>query len=162
MLIMQPQQAEDVVIEDKKMKKILLIVVVLFFSCEKERAKSINGEVFIKNVGLYYSKTINIVVKEYKDGSLTYGISDKHNSLIYQQSVFSSFGENQDWLLYVDNKENVWFYSSDIQTTNVLIRDSLNNYKLKNFCTDSIKVPEKLLKELSISSNDYCFTKLKQ
>ncbi|MBP1223632.1 hypothetical protein [Flavobacterium sp. 1355] len=140
-------------------KLILLIILMTFLSCQKKSSKIIKGDVFINETGLYYSKSINIVLKEYNDGSLTYGVADKDNKLIYQQSVFMSFGKNQDWLIYVDNQENIWFYSSDIQTANVLMRDSLNNYKLKNFCKENIKLPEKLLKELSNSSKDFCFTK---
>lgn len=137
--------------------KLLVILSVLLVSCKQnETSKFLKVESFILNEGLYYSKSINILVKEFKDGSMTYGIADKHNKLIYQHDIFTSFSKSQYWFLYLDKDENVWFYSSDIQTTNVLMKDSLNNYKVRNYCSEKLILPQKVVKELSNSSNNFC------
>lgn len=128
-------------------------------SCNKQGNKSgfMPNAGFMSEPGTYRSLSSIIIIKKYEDGSLTYGISDKKFELIYQHSVFSSFSDNQYWFLYKDEKENIWFYSSDIQESKVLLKDSLTNkYSLHDFCIEKIKIPPILLKEL-LHSNNYCF-----
>ena len=141
-------------------KAILITLTILFISCNNQENKTYHFQKggFINEKGFYYCKSINVSLKSYEDGTLTYGIFDKKNKLIYQQNMFSSFSNYQYWKLYVDEKENVWFYSSDIQQSDVLLKDSLlNHYVSKNFCNSKIKLPVALLKELSQSNVKFCW-----
>jgi hypothetical protein len=146
------------------MKKYLLICLIYFFltSCREEvnQIQFSKGGMITKK-GIYLCRKITILVKSFEDGSLVYAVTDKRNKIIYQQSIYLSFSDSQFWRIYVDKNSNVWFYSSDIQESNVLVKDSKSNeYIIKNFCEEVLTIPKELLKELS-NKDDFCFKKLK-
>jgi hypothetical protein len=147
------------------MKKVILIFYLIFnlISCKEQvNQLSFTKGGMITKKGLYYCKDINVLVKSFEDGSLIYGVTDNRNKIIYQHNMYLGFSNNQFWRIYVDKNSNVWFYSSDIQESNVLIKDSLSGeYKIKNFCDESLIIPKALLIELS-AKDDYCFKKLQK
>ncbi|WP_428232719.1 hypothetical protein [Flavobacterium sp.] len=108
------------------MKKALLMVLVFICSCCKnDNNQFIKDNEFISQPGNYYHKSIKIIVKEFKDGSLIYGIADLRNNIIYQQDINKSFSNNSRWVLYIDKKDNIWFHTSDLQLTSVLLKGNL-------------------------------------
>ncbi|MEO8237463.1 MAG: hypothetical protein ABI576_05090 [Flavobacterium sp.] len=124
--------------------QVLIILASILASCTKEKSTSgfIPKSGFMEQPGIYTSKSAIIIIKKYDDGSLTFGVADRKYKIIYQQSIFSSFSDNLYWFLYKDEKENIWFYSSDIQESKVLIKDSLTNtYTVHDFCKENIKLP---------------------
>jgi len=66
-----------------------LLFFVLFVSCGRQDAvkHTVKPGSFITTPGIYYSKSVNISVKEFYDGSLIFGIANRHNKLIYQLSM---------------------------------------------------------------------------
>lgn len=110
------------------MKKTLLIILIFIcLCCKNDNAQFVKNNSFISESGIYYHKAIKIIVKEFKDGSLIYGIADQRNNIIYQQNINQSFNNNSKWILYIDQKDNIWFYTSDLQLTTVLIKGNLDN-----------------------------------
>lgn len=105
---------------------------------------------FVTEAGIYYYKDSKIVVKEFKDGSLVYGVFDKRNNIIYQQSIIESFS-NSKWLIYIDLADNIWFYTSDLQLTSVLLKENGDgiDYNYKKITNDSIKIPEEMKSKIN-------------
>jgi hypothetical protein len=135
-------------------KFVVILLALVLVSCVHERKYEFMPNAgFIDEPGTYTSKSAIITIREYDDGSLTYGISNKKHKIIYQLNVFSSFSDNSYWFLYKDEKENIWFYSSDIQETVVLLKDSLTNtYSVHDFCREKIKLPKSIPK-----NHNFCF-----
>jgi hypothetical protein len=105
------------------MKKLLLVLLVFIcLCCKNDNDRFIKNNEFISKPGNYYHKTIKIIVKEFKDGSLIFGIADLKNNIIYQQDINHSFSNNSRWVLYIDKKDNIWFHTSDLQLTSVLLK----------------------------------------
>ena len=133
-------------LEDKNMKiYILIIFASLVVSCSKDKQfyEFMPQSGFVEKPGIYRSKNVIINVKKYDNGSLTFGVADRKYKIIYQQSVFSSFSDNAYWFIYKDKYENIWFYSSDIQQTTVIMKNgSTNSYSIHNFCKEKIKLPK--------------------
>ena len=124
--------------------QISIILALILMSCTKQTRTNeyMPKAGFIEQPGIYTSKSAIIIVKKYDDGSLTFGVSNRKHKIIYQQSIFSSFSDHLYWFLYKDGKENIWFYSSDIQESKVIIKDSLTNtYTVHDFCKENLKVP---------------------
>ena len=132
------------------MKKYIIIVTAIFLvSCSKQEKvyEFMPAAGFMNNPGTYISKSAIIIIKEYDDGSLTFGVSDRKHKIIYQYNIFSSFSDQQYWFLYKDDQENIWFYSSDIQESIVLLKDTFHNtYSVHNFCSEKIKLPARIPK----------------
>nr|WP_199000441.1 hypothetical protein [Flavobacterium sp. ASV13] len=135
------------------MKIYISIIFVLLVGCtkQKEAGGFMPSAGFMEKPGIYTSKSVIINIKKYDNGSLTFGICDRKYKVIYQQSIFSSFSPSQYWFLYKDDKENIWFYSSDIQHSKVLIKDKLTNlYTVHDFCKENIKLPSVISKDHNI------------
>lgn len=135
------------------MKKYILIIFVIIVGCikQKEAGGFMPKAGFMKQSGIYTSKSFIINIKKYDNGSLTFGVCDRKYKIIYQQSIFNSFSPNQYWFLYKDEKENIWFYSSDIQHSKVLLKDKHTNlYTVHDFCKENIKLPSEISKDYNI------------
>ncbi len=138
------------------MKQILLFMLVFMFSCNRND----NDKLFIKNnefifePGIYYHKRAKIIVKEFKDGSLIYGLADKRNNIIYQQNINQSFSNNGSWMIFIDEKDNIWFYTSDLQLTTVLIKEKAEDtYTYKKITDSSFAMPDKMKSEIQKKTN---------
>jgi hypothetical protein len=138
------------------MKQILLLMLVFMFSCNRND----NDKLFIKNnefisePGVYYHKRTKIIVKEFKDGSLIYGLADKRNNIIYQQNINQSFSNNGSWMIFIDEKDNIWFYTSDLQLTTVLIKEKAEDtYTYKKITDSSFAMPDKMKSEIQKKTN---------
>ncbi|WP_261512641.1 hypothetical protein [Chryseobacterium paludis] len=125
------------------MERFILIVVSLFLliSCEKNSnftRDNKNSGVFIKkntfinSPGLYYGRDISIVVKEFKDGTIVYGIFDINNDLLYQRNINNSISNHMKWTIYADNNNQIWFYNADYQETNVFVVEGKKGTFIKN------------------------------
>lgn len=143
-------------LEGKRMKiyiALILLVVLVSYTKQERMSGFMPKAGFIEQPGIYTSKSAIIIIKKYDDGSLTFGVSNRKYKIIYQQSIFSSFSDNLYWFLYKDDKENIWFYSSDIQESKVLIKDSLTNtYTVHDFCREKIELPKSIPK-----NHTFCF-----
>lgn len=135
--------------------KISIILALILISCKQEKRTDgfMPNPGFIEKPGVYTSTNAVINIKKYDDGSLTFGVSNRKYKIIYQQSIFNSYSDNSYWFLYKDDKENIWFYSSDIQESKVLMKDSLTNtYTVHDFCKENIKLPPTIPK-----NHTFCF-----
>ena len=131
----------------------MFLSIFLFFCGRQERKEKLMYQKgFITKPGLYVSKSVLVVIKQYNDGSLTFGVSDRKNKIIYQHSVFSSYSNNSYWFLYKDENENIWFYTSDLQDSKVLLKDNSNNYSVHDFCRENIKLPAEVVRK----NSTYC------
>lgn len=133
------------------MKQVIIFMMVFMFSCnrnDKDKLFIKNNE-FIFEPGVYYHKRVKIIVKEFKDGSLIYGIADKRNNIIYQQNINQSFSNNGNWLIFVDEKDNFWFYTADLQLTTVLINKEVEGTYIYKKITDSdFAIPNRMKSEI--------------
>jgi len=131
---------------------ILSIFVLVIFSCNSKESSQrfIKNDEFITVPGIFYFKSIKIEVKEFNDGSLLYGIADKKSNIIYQQNINETFSNYSKWMLYVDDKDNIWFYTGDLQLTSVLLKgnNSKTDYVYKKIIDNSIKIPEAMKKKI--------------
>ena len=131
-------------------------MLILISSCNRNQKsnKFIKNSEFISEPGIYYHKKTKIIVKEFKDGSLIYGIADKRNNIIYQQSINQSFSNNGNWMIFIDSKDNIWFHTSDLQLTTVLIKEiKVNDYTYKKISDDSIKIPNQVKSKIESNKN---------
>lgn len=131
-------------------KAFLLNILLLCFSCSNKTDSGIRikGDAFIDVPGLYYLKNGNIVVKEFKNGSLIYGVSDRFNKMQYQQSIFEAFSNDQFWTMYIDKDENIWYYCSDLQKLDLLHYDKKSKSYVKSNIAD-IKMPNEFMAKLN-------------
>lgn len=138
------------------MKRIILLMLIFIFSCDRNEKDNqfIKNNEFISEPGVYYYKSTRIIVKEFKDGSLIYGIADKLNNIIYQQNINQSFSNNGNWAIFIDQKDNIWFYTSDLQLTTVLIKGSTaNTYTYKKIANDSADIPNEMKSKINAKTD---------
>lgn len=113
----------------------LIIILFLFIGCEKhsnltrenkdnKTGAFVKKDAFINAPGIYYLNDISIIVKEFKDDTIIYGIFDYYNKPLYQRNINNSISNHMKWTIYIDEKNNIWFYNSDYQETNVFIHDT--------------------------------------
>jgi len=141
------------------MKKNILfcLITLVFISCNSRNDNFIFKQGLIKTKGTYITSDNKIIIKEFKNGSLIYAIANKNNEILKQQSIMQAFNKNSYWSLYFDGKENLWFYSSDLNITKVWLKDKLtNSYEEFNFCLDKINLPEEFEDELNTNVSEYC------
>jgi hypothetical protein len=110
----------------------IIIALFVLISCDKnsnftrdnndyKKGVYVKNNTFINSSGLYYFKDVDIVVKEFKEGTIVYGIFDYSNNLLYQRNINNSISNYMKWTIYVDNKDQIWFYNADYQETNVFV-----------------------------------------
>lgn len=126
---------------------ILSLLLVTIFSCNSHENKTmfIKNEEFITTTGVFYFKSIKIIVKEFEDGSLIFGIADNRSKIIYQQNINESF-KNNGWMIFIDSKDNIWFHTTDLQITSVLLKTETSriNYNYQIISNDDVKIPPKM------------------
>lgn len=129
------------------MNKFLLICFCIFtsLSCSQNNLANsrIKPETFIVKPGKYFLGSKQIWLKKFTDGTLVFAIGDDLNrKVLYQQNMFTAFSDNHKWLLYVDDKENIWLYNGDLQIYNVLVYDMVNHdYKVRDYKKDNLEIP---------------------
>ena len=125
-------------------KSVFVFLIIVFFSCErKDEIHFAKTNDFINQTGTYYFNKNKIVIKEFKDGSLIFGVADNHNKVLYEHSIFRSFSGFSKWGLYIDIKQNIWFYTSDYQEYSVILKDSVENkYHYKKLDENSVEIPK--------------------
>jgi len=139
----------------QRMGKITLITLLflLFISCDKnsnftrndkDRAVFVKQNTLINSSGRYYFKDITIMVKEFKDDTIVYGIFDYYNKLLYQRNINASISDHMKWAIYIDDKGQVWFYNADYQEISMFFMEG----KKGIFINDKNKLPP-MPKELS-------------
>lgn len=136
------------------MKRLIILIIIFMFSCQKEDKNNqfIKGNQFVDAPGIYYHKKIKIIIKEFNDGSLIYGIADKLNNIIYQQNINQSFSNNSNWFLFIDQNDNIWFFTSDLQLTTVLIKEN-ETYEYKKIAKNSNEIPNEMKTKIESISN---------
>lgn len=126
----------------------LIITLFLLISCDKNSnfirdnndKKSgvfVKRNTFINSPGLYYFRDIDIVVKEFKEGTIVYGLFDLHSKLLYQRNINASISNHMKWTIYIDNQGQIWFYNADYQETNVFVVEG----EKSTFIKDKNKLP---------------------
>jgi len=127
-------------------KTTIIIMLFLLISCNKNsnttrndhgKATFVKANTFINSPGVYYFRDVSIIVKEFKDDTIIYGLSDYYNNLLYQRGINNSISANMKWTIYTDNNK-IWFYNSDYQETNVFIIDGNKG----TFIKDQKKLPK--------------------
>lgn len=133
-----------------------LFFAIFLISCNNVRNENTYlKEGFISKEGNYYAKNIKVVVKKLDDGSFIYAICDRYNKNLYQSNIMQPFSQYHFWMIYLDNKENIWTYNSDFDSRKVIIKE--HNSKLyfeKDPCLINISIPKEIhnkFKELKIS-----------
>lgn len=139
------------------MTKYLYIVLTLcFLSCSNSEQKkySIHGG-FIVEAGLYKfidSNNLrrNVILKEFKDGSTIFAITDLKNKMLFQQNINLTFSKYHYWCLYVDNDVNIWYYNSDYSLTKaVIFNEETDSYEEKDFCELKLNLPIEFLERIN-------------
>ena len=110
------------------MRYLFILVLLVLASCGKsDEGISLKHDNFITEPGTYYFSGKQLKLKEFTDGSLTFGVSlSGTNKVLYEHSMFKAFSKYQFWRLYVDDKDNIWFYDSDYHEAIVLVWDDTN------------------------------------
>ena len=140
-----------------------LIILLAIFSitrCESQAKKteSIKSG-FITESGLYYwGLNQNVIVKNIGDGGKIFGITNENGKILYQQPINVTFSDYHSWTLYVDDKQNAYFYNGDYQESKALLwNNAEKKYDEIDFCKNEIKLPtvfkEKLLDPTSNFGN---------
>jgi hypothetical protein len=143
------------------MKKYIYLSSLLYFlSCSNSEQKIYNIDSgFISEAGLYnvigsnnFRK--NVILKEFKDGSITFAIRDSKNEILFQQNINLTFNKYHYWCLYIDSNVNLWYYNSDYNLTNVvLFNDETDSYEEKDFCELKFNAPKEFLERLKEKSS---------
>lgn len=119
------------------MGKLTMILISLFLitSCDKnpnftrnnkDKAIFIKNNTFIKSPGIYYFRDVSIIIKEFKDDTIVYGIFDYNNNLLYQRNINTSISNYMKWTIYIDKQGQIWFYNADYQETSIFIIEGKN------------------------------------
>ncbi|GAB0156596.1 hypothetical protein CHRYSEOSP005_18620 [Chryseobacterium sp. Alg-005] len=124
----------------------IIIALFLLISCDnnsnftrnnKNRGVFIKQNTFINSPGRYYFRDLTIIVKEFKDDTIVYGVFDYYNNLLYQRNINTPISSHMKWTIYIDNQGQIWFYNVDYQETNVFIIEE----KKGTFIKDKNKLP---------------------
>jgi hypothetical protein len=131
------------------MKRIIILMIIFMFSCQRKDKNNqfVKSNQFIYSPGIYYYKQTKIIIKEFNDGSLIYGIADKLNNIIYQQNINQSFSNNSNWFIFIDKNDNIWFFTSDLQLTTVLTKRN-DTYEYKKIANNSGEIPNEMKTEI--------------
>ena len=128
------------------MKSILIInILFLFISCGNKEEIYKKQVGFVEHPGLYRFPTTNIKLSELTNGTLIFAVEDKNQNLLFQNNLFRAFSKFQKWTIYVDELENYWFHSSDLQITDVWIKSN-GNYIKHDYSIEDISPPSEFLK----------------
>ncbi len=127
------------------LQKLALILVFSITCCtsKQKHSRILKPNVFIDYIGTYYTPNKKISIREFKNQSLTFAISDKRNNLLYQYSILKSFSKYQFWTFYWDDQERLWFYNSDSPEHLCILKDSTSKmYKAVDFCSKKMVAPK--------------------
>ena len=115
-----------------------------------------NGGI-IKSKGTYQTKNYRIIVREFENGSLVYGVSNNKNKIIFQESILQAFSKNQYWCLFWDKDDNLWAYNSDFNSTDVWLKKAgANAYEKNDFCELGLPLPQEFESELNNFTKVFC------
>lgn len=88
-----------------------------------------SNNIFIDEVGIYNYREYVIEIKQFKDGSLIYGIFGLYkNECLYQQNLNEVFSNYSKWTFYIDNQDKIWFYNSDRDLLSVFFKGKNNEF----------------------------------
>ncbi|OCA72455.1 hypothetical protein BBI01_10050 [Chryseobacterium artocarpi] len=108
----------------------IILMLFLIISCDRSNSYAKNDKnlgvfvkenTFISSPGIYYFRDFSIVVKEFKDDTIIYGVFDYYNNLLYQRNINVPISNYMKWTIYIDNQGRLWFYNTDYQETNILV-----------------------------------------
>jgi hypothetical protein len=140
-------------------RNIFVILFLILISCGKPALKSQHIKSgFINEAGEYSVflkdfKTKKIIVKQLKDESIIFAITDNLNKTLFQQDLNETFSAYHYWCLYVDVDANVWFYNSDYSSSKAIIFNKKTElYEMKDFCNEKLILPKEFKKELDLKS----------
>ncbi|WP_234111059.1 hypothetical protein [Chryseobacterium sp. R2A-55] len=134
------------------MKTLLIIFTILSITrCDNpsRKVESIKSG-FITESGTYYwGRNQNIIMKNIGDDEKIFAITTENGKILYQQPINITFSDYHKWTLYVDEKQNAYFYNGDYQETKALIWNKTENkFNEINFCQKSISLPADFKKKL--------------
>lgn len=98
----------------------------------KNTGEFVKKNTFINSPGIYYFRDISIVVKEFKDNTIVYGVFDYYNNPLYQRNINASISNYMKWTIYVDNQGKIWLYNADYQETNVFFVEGKKSTFIKD------------------------------
>lgn len=140
-------------------RKIFIVLFLILVSCNNSKLESHRIKSgFIYEPGEYSIflkdfKTRKIIVKQLKDESIIFAVTDNLNKILFQQDLNEIFSAYHYWCLYVDVNANIWFYNSDYSSSKAIIfnkRTAL--YEMKDFCNEKLVLPKEFKKELDLKS----------
>jgi len=134
-----------------------LFLLSILISCGNPELESKNLKSgFINKPGIYRisnQKRRNILVKEFKDGSIIFAIRNSTNKILFQQSLNKTFSKYHYWALYVDTNSNLWYYNSDYDSSQAILFDEkTQQYNMIDFCQVKLELPQEFKKELNLKS----------
>ncbi|AWA31128.1 hypothetical protein HYN48_14080 [Flavobacterium magnum] len=95
-----------------------------------------------------------VIVKRLENESFIFAITDRKRNILYQQSLVETFSELHYWLLYADDKQNIYYYNSDYSSQKALLFDAeKKEYNAIDFCTFEINLPKEFKKKLADDTN---------
>ncbi|MCV9927191.1 hypothetical protein OIU83_05985 [Flavobacterium sp. LS1R49] len=140
-------------------RTLLFLIFLLFVSCnESELKRQQIKSGFINKPGIYSVfqrdlKTKKIILKQFKDRSVIFAITDIYNKILFQQELNQTFSPYHYWCLYVDEQANVWFYNSDYSSSKaIILNPETELYEVKDFCETKLILPTEFRKELELKN----------
>lgn len=130
---------------------ILFFTILSLTRCENQSKKIENIKSgFISDSGLYYwGLNQNVILKNIGDGEKVFGITDEKGKILYQQPINVTFSDYHSWTLYVDDKQNAYFYNGDFQEAKALIWNKTEQkYYEIDFCQKKVLLPADFKKKL--------------
>jgi hypothetical protein len=128
------------------MKPLRFLIVFFYISCTNGEApiQRIKSNSFIEEPGKYLLGSKQLWLKEFTDGTLVFQVGDDLNRrVLYQQSMAKAFSKHHTWLMYVDDKENIWCYNGDLaEHTLLLWSDKSLSYSEKDYIKDNLAPPK--------------------
>jgi len=140
-------------------RNIFIMLFLILVSCNNSEFKSNRIKSgFINEPGEYSIflkdfKTRKIIVKQLKDESIIFAITDNSNKILFQQNLNETFSSYHYWCLYVDVDANIWFYNSDYSSSKAIIFNKKTElYEMKDFCNEKLLLPKEFKKQLDLKS----------
>lgn len=137
-----------------------ITLTLLFLSCNNSQLtyKSIKSG-FLYEAGIYsvLGKDRKILIKELKDGSKIFAITNRNQKILFQQSLNQTFSAYHYWTLYVDKNADIWYYNSDYMSHNgILFNKETQQYEMKDFCKLKLKLPIEFKTEIEDNASKVC------
>lgn len=134
----------------------IIMIVFFFFSCKNESDIKELKDGFVTEAGKYYIGNNEFELFQVVNGSLIFAMQDSAKSLLFQRGIGNPFSSFQKWVLFFDNKNNLWFYNSDYAETYVWIKEKDGEYTCHDFCKENLPLPTEFINYIDPKMNNIC------